>query len=130
MDFDIERQEVGSEYDLRTAERNQIAQLAAAASESFVNLLSSEEPDQIEQFLSISEELAYRFSPKVPDNREQDLNRLFADIQRLRKKNNSNNSVDMMDVRDVRKLVIDLRDSANLALPSKTKTNEEAAFLD
>jgi len=129
MDFEIERFEVGSEYDLRQSELQQIGQLVASVSEQFVNVLSTQDSDKAADFLAVCEELAYRIGQKVPDEDREHLEEFLSNVQR-QKRQAEGGKVNIDRLRGIRKQIIELRESANLSLPSDTKTEEGYEFLD
>jgi hypothetical protein len=129
MDFEIERFEVGSEYDLRQSELQQIGQLVASVSEQFVNVLSTQDSDKAADFLAVCEELAYRIGQKVPDEDREQLEDFLSSVQR-EKRRAETGKVNTDRLRTFRKQIIELRESANLSLPSDTKTEEGYEFLD
>jgi len=129
MDFEIERFEVGSEYDLRQSELQQIGQLVASVSEQFVNVLSTEDSEKAADFCAVCEELAYRIGQKVPDDDRKHLEEFLSNVQR-QKRQAEGGKVNIDRLRGIRKEIIELRESANLSLPSDTKTEEGYEFLD
>lgn len=129
MDFEIERFEVGSEYDLRQSELQQIGQLVASVSEQFVNVLSTEDSEKAADFCAVCEELAYRIGQKVPDDDREQLDEFLSSIQR-EKRRAEKGKVNVDRLRSFRRQLIQLRESANLSLPSDTKTEEGYEFLD
>jgi len=129
MDFEIERFEVGSEYDLRQSELQQIGQLVASVSEQFVNVLSTQDSEKAADFLAVCEELAYRIGQKVPDEDREHLEEFLSSVQR-EKRRAETGKVNTDRLRTFRKQIIQLRESANLSLPSDTKTEEGYEFLD
>jgi len=129
MDFEIERFEVGSEYDLRQSELQQIGQLVASVSEQFVNVLSTQDSGKAADFLAVCEELAYRIGQKVPEDDREQLDEFLSSVQR-EKRRAETGKVNTDRLRTFRKQIIELRESANLSLPSDTKTEEGYEFLD
>jgi len=129
MDFEIERLEVGSEYDLRQSELQQIGQLVASVSEQFVNVLSTEDSEKAADFCAVCEELAYRIGQKVPDDERENLDEFLSSVQR-EKRRAEKGKVNVDRLRSFRRQLIELRESANLSLPSDTKTEEGYEFLD
>jgi hypothetical protein len=129
MDFEIERLEVGSEYDLRQSELQQIGQLVASVSEQFVNVLSTEDSEKAADFCAVCEELAYRIGQKVPDDERENLDEFLSSVQR-EKRRAEKGKVNVDRLRSFRRQLIQLRESANLSLPSDTKTEEGYEFLD
>jgi hypothetical protein len=129
MDFEIERFEVGSEYDLRQSELQQIGQLVASVSEQFVNVLSTQDSEKAADFCAVCEELAYRIGQKVPDEDREQLEDFLSSVQR-EKRRAETGKVNTDRLRTFRKQIIELRESANLSLPSDTKTEEGYEFLD
>jgi len=129
MDFEIERLEVGSEYDLRQSELQQIGQLVASVSEQFVNVLSTEDSEKAADFCAVCEELAYRIGQKVPDDERENLDEFLSSVQR-EKRRAEKGKVNVDRLRSFRRQLIQLRESANLSLPIDTKTEEGYEFLD
>lgn len=129
MDFEIDRMEVGSEYDLRQSELQQIGQLVASVSEQFVRVLSEGEPSQAVNFCAVAEELAYRIGQKVPEDDRSELDKFLQRVK-TQKDQADQGSVNVQQLRELRAGIIRLRESANLSLPSDTKTEEGYEFLD